>query len=83
MKVVLWAAFCWETTGPVTHVDVTLACSTYLNVAYTTLWGMETVFPKQGFQGVLKSLKKSKIKKKISILGVTRLKYVHILHIGL
>ncbi|KAI4872592.1 hypothetical protein NFI96_002177 [Prochilodus magdalenae] len=31
-SVTLWAMFCWETLGPIIHVDVGLTCATYLNV---------------------------------------------------
>ena len=40
-SVILWAMFCWETLGPGFHVDVTLTCTTCLNILqtkYTPSW---------------------------------------------
>ncbi|KAE8297395.1 Transposable element Tcb1 transposase Transposable element Barney transposase [Larimichthys crocea] len=45
-SVMLWAMFCWETLGPVIHVDVTLTPTTYLNIVTDHVHPfMETVFP--------------------------------------
>ena len=45
-SVILWAMFCWETLCSAIHVDVTLTCTTYLNiVADHGQPFMETVCP--------------------------------------
>ena len=45
-SVMLWAMFCWETLGPGIHVDVTLICTTYLNIVADQVHPfMATVFP--------------------------------------
>ncbi|MCI4388573.1 hypothetical protein PGIGA_G00087550 [Pangasianodon gigas] len=45
-SVMLWAMFCWETLGPVIHVDVTLTRTIYLNIAADQVHPfMATVFP--------------------------------------
>ncbi len=45
-SVMLCAMFCWQTLGPVIHVDVTLTHTTYLSIVtdHVHLF-METVFP--------------------------------------
>jgi len=45
-SVMLWAMFCWETLGPVIHVDVSLTHTTYLSIVADHVHPfMETVFP--------------------------------------
>ena len=42
----LWAMFCWETSGPAIHVDVTLTCTTWLSIVADHVHPfMEAVFP--------------------------------------
>ncbi len=42
----LLAMFCWETLGPGIHVDVSLTCTTYLNiVTYYMHSFMAIVYP--------------------------------------
>ncbi|KAK3570021.1 hypothetical protein QTP86_009164 [Hemibagrus guttatus] len=45
-SVMLWAMLCWETWGPVIHVDVTLTRTTYLSIVAEHVHPfMEMVFP--------------------------------------
>uniref|UniRef100_A0A3Q3JTD4 Transposase Tc1-like domain-containing protein n=1 Tax=Monopterus albus TaxID=43700 RepID=A0A3Q3JTD4_MONAL len=45
-SVMIWAMFCWETLGPVIHVDITLTRTTYLNIVADQVHPfMAKVFP--------------------------------------